>query len=228
MDLFLKGKGPEKVDFIIHQIKTKVQELELIMSKYFALAELYQLNLKIEEGDDEIHLSGQLASILSKCIHFYNSTNGGFNVAYETEDPEANFPFEIQDDILKRKSEYLFQLDLGGIGKGIALHEVRTILQLHEVRHYIISFGGSSIISKGYDLNPKGWDLAFRSEFGFDKKLVFKDEAASLSSTKSGTISCVKSSCPIEAEVLSSIDSHIHESKFLPFIKVQITFKTSV
>jgi len=54
------------------------------------------------------------------------------------------------------------QVDLGGIGKGLALDRLAALLREREVQAALVHGGRSSVLALGSPPGKDGWDLAFR------------------------------------------------------------------
>ena len=119
------------------------------------------------------------------------------------------------------------KLDFGGIGKGVALKEVVAFLKTEGVNSAFLSFGESSVAGIGSHPFGEGWPVSIaqsEENFNQDKVLLLCDEFLSVSGMQkmeNGSIphiynpikKClvgkdetvmVKSSCPVEAEALST------------------------
>ena len=115
-------------------------------------------------------------------------------------------------------------IDLGGIGKGIALERIDQILSAKGVNHAFISFGESSILAKGRHPYGNCWKLGIRhiddnslNVYAFELKDLslstsgnHSSESKDIINPKTGhapdevcTVSVVSKS-PTEAEVLST------------------------
>ncbi len=212
------------LDAVFLQIENVVKELELVLSMYNCDAELYQLNENAFK--EPFRVSVKLFEIVEKCIDFHSKTNGCFNVGYKA---SGILKLVLAEQLLLNKDELTIeytakevQLDFGGIGKGIALCEIAALLKEFDVSNAFISFGGSSIITRGRHPYGDFWPLAL--EDGRNTTLKLNDSALSISGfhqqngktqthiidPQTGELKHrlklveVKMNCPIEAEVLST------------------------
>lgn len=221
--LWCKNQGTS-LDSVFLQIENIVRELELMLSMYNCNAEIYQLNKSAFEVP--IKVSEKLFKVVEKCIDYHNKTRGYFNIGYKA---SGIARLELAEQLLLDKDELSIEytskevhLDFGGIGKGIALSEIAALLIELDLSNVFISFGGSSIITRGRHPYGDFWPLAL--EDGRNTSLKLNDSAVSISGfhqqnekaqthiidPKSGELKHrlklveVKMNCPIEAEVLST------------------------
>jgi thiamine biosynthesis lipoprotein ApbE len=113
-------------------------------------------------------------------------------------------------------------IDLGGIGKGILLREADKVLTCYTVANCFISFGGSSILTRGSHPHGDGWPLALRNTSDNAYTFYLHNHAVSISESNPGgseahiihpasrkkvdnnRLTFVQSTCPVIAEVLST------------------------
>lgn len=146
---------------------------ERIMSCYDPRAEVYQLNER--DPNDYAHVSPELFEILKECGHYHQLTNGYFDIGLrkfkENPDlipfPDVKFGIETiqinnEKQLIKLGSEFT-AIDLGGIGKGVLLREINNVLTENSVTNCFISFGGSSILTRGSHPHGSGWPVSLRA-----------------------------------------------------------------
>ena len=164
---------------------------ERIMSCYDPQAEVYQLN---EKAITEYYpISRELLEILKECRHYHQLTNGYFDIGLRKfkqnpdliPSPDVKFGIETiqinnEKQLIKLGSEFT-AIDLGGIGKGILLREINNVLTENSVTNCFISFGGSSILTRGSHPHGSGWPVSLRNDNNPDYTFYLKNNAASIS-----------------------------------------------
>jgi thiamine biosynthesis lipoprotein len=76
------------------------------------------------------------------------------------------------------------RLDLGGIGKGYAIDQLKNILQQQQKPNALLNFGQSSIWALGSPPNARGWRLLVQRPDGEPAGVVtLRDQAISISGT---------------------------------------------
>ncbi len=225
LDVVLWSKNKStSLDDVFLQIENIVTEVELMLSMYDSNAEVYKLNNNAFVKP--LKVSKKLFRIIEKCISYYNDTKGYFNIGYKASGiARLNLAEQLLLDTKAKTISFTskeVQLDFGGIGKGIALRQVGKLLKEVNISNAFISFGGSSIITRGRHPYGDFWPLAL--EDGKNTSLELNDHAVSISGfhqqngkiethitdPKTGELKHrlklveVKMNCPIEAEVLST------------------------
>lgn len=214
----------QSIDFhlLFNAVEGIVKNIENILSKYDTGAEVYSLNENAAES--AVQISTKLFAYIEDCIRFHDQTNGYFNIGYEaTSTTGLKLADQLILDLTRRTIEYTseeVELDFGGIGKGIALSEIALFLKKEKVANAFISFGGSSILTKGKHPYGDYWPLTL--DDGKNKKLCLNDSAISISgfhgdnqtnhvaNPTTGEFEHrlqqvqVQLNCPIKAEVLST------------------------
>jgi len=235
MDLVFWGKEGGSFQEAAEGISSRMGQLELLLSKYDERAELYQVNQVA--FDTPCTLSDELFSIISLCRDFHELTLGYFDISLGkvyhdrkkenlglTQEGNA-FSDRVLLDAARQSLRLAYpdtELDLGGIGKGIALKEIDPILTSFGVEHAFISFGGSSILARGRHPHGEYWPFALEdgtSDPGWklnndfisvSKSRLASGKGSHILNPKSGSkVSAercvvVKSKDPVLAEVLST------------------------
>ncbi len=181
--IYMQTEDSEIPEEILGQIVELEQEL---LSWRLDTSELYQINEsgKTEEG---IPLSEELEGILEECLKVSNASEGAFDItlgdvvqlwdidrwAGETDTSGYRPPDEkeVQEKLaatgyesLQLENGSLFfakevRLDLGAVGKGIALDYIREYLRQQEhVTGAVISVGGS-ILTYGSKPDSTSWKV---------------------------------------------------------------------
>lgn len=163
---------------------------EKIMSCFDPKAEVYQLNVKAE--NDYHPVSSVLFEIIKECRQYHQLTHGYFDIGLrkfkENPDlipaPGEKYGIETiqlnDEKQLVQLGSALTAIDLGGIGKGILLREIDKVLAANSVINCFISFGGSSILTRGSHPHGSGWPVSLRTE-NPDYTFYLTNHAASIS-----------------------------------------------
>jgi thiamine biosynthesis lipoprotein ApbE len=77
-------------------------------------------------------------------------------------------------------------LDFGGIGKGMALDEVSAMLDEMGIKNAFISFGGSSILTRGHHPHGNYWPFSFQNPTIGQEIWKLNNDAISVSCAEQG------------------------------------------
>lgn len=150
-----------------------VENWEACLSNYRSGAELQILNAMAHER--ELKISEPMARALDICAHYNSLTFGLFDPAVS--DGGSRWT-DVKRDSEKQSIRFAntgLRLDMGGIGKGIALEDVVLFLKSEGVTDAFLSFGESSLAGIGKHPHGDGWLVG--SEEGF----LLRDEFLSVS-----------------------------------------------
>jgi thiamine biosynthesis lipoprotein ApbE len=238
-----------RFEMVVWGIDTKISEiafkeavesthqLELVLSFYDQNSETFKLN---STGfHNKVKVSKQLWNYLLMANTYADKTHSFFNVALgnvynklkkngwvDLKEPKAFselVKLDFEDESIKLLEPDV-AIDFGGIGKGIALKETERILQKFNIENVFVSFGESSILTKGRHPHGKYWPFSLKVEHA-DFEIKLKNDAVSISNAKQWVngenrlhiinpqnynsltnekMVIVQSSDPIDAEVLST------------------------
>jgi len=220
MDIILWGETKEVSDEVYNSIKQTVNSLELVLSKFNPIAETYRLN------QNAIHqpfiASSALFSTLHDCFNYFDKTKGYFDVAYQFKGKSNGALSDfIKLDVFNQSVSFKnnnIELDFGGLGKGIALKQVDEILSQYCISNACISFGESSILTRGSHPYGDYWPFSFQEASGIQRSLKLNNVFLSISGLHNGAkhiycngtksintfTVCIRADNPVEAEVLST------------------------
>lgn len=209
-------------DGLFAKMENIVIEVELMLSRYNTNAEVFQLNQQGKECP--VHVSDKLFKCIEQSLVFSKKTNGYYNIGYEA---SGSSHLQLAEQLVLNREHKTLEftseevvLDFGGIGKGIALKEIALLLEKEQVHNAFISFGGSSILTRGRHPYGDYWPLTLQD--GRDTHFKLNNTALSISgfhekgdgehviNPKTGELKHklkqveVQITCPIEAEVLST------------------------
>ena len=180
--VLLPGMGDSEADRLFQSIKTEVLRIENKISRFLPTSDLSFINKKAAEHP--VYLDDEMFDIIKTCIQYFKQTDGRFDVTlrplmnYWSHDnspnPNLNKLEELRsslgtdaihiDDADRTVSfeHPEVEIDLGGFGKGYALTRVDDILTHHEVEHLFLSFGESSILTRGSHPAGPHWKIGLK------------------------------------------------------------------
>lgn len=195
---------------LAHAIECHVVEHEQLMSR-FGDGSLAEINARAFA--EAVRVPEALWDILVQCRAHWQKTNGLFDIALGRMnevvfgDDEQTIRFAAPDVVL----------DLGGVGKGIALKGVERLLREAGVASALVSFGESSILGLGCHPAGAPWPVSLAK--APQTVLALQDQSLSVSGqggrhhiidprtgdwAEGPALAVVVAPCPIDAEVLST------------------------
>lgn len=221
---------------LAERVEKIVEDWERCLSAYRTDAELYQLNSFA--ADREIKISKILSDVLDTCDLYHRKSGGLFDPAVNQNKSSWK---ELQRYPENRSVFFAgphVKLDMGAIGKGLALEDVVAFLRKEGIKNAFLSFGESSLAGMGNHPHGEGWLVESGSA------ILLKDEYLSVSGLqdqpgeeKEGSGAhiyhplkgrlilskrrvLVKCASAVEAEVLSSC-SYMADDREFEKIKIQ-------
>ncbi|GJM63238.1 FAD:protein FMN transferase [Persicobacter diffluens] len=203
------------------EVQQCVQALEQILSRYQQSAEVFQLNRTAASGSQAV--SPVLFEYLQQSVSLYERTERLFNIGYQAHKPLTDCLLLDPRGYRVFFEEDSLSLDFGGIGKGIALKNVATILEKYRIENAFVSFGGSSVLTRGRHPYGDCWLFDLR-KYQWEDPLKMTDSALSISGDQyydqgdqlhiinpqskrkqhRHQLVVVQHHCPMEAEALST------------------------
>lgn len=201
LDIVLWGIDREFAETVSDRIFAQIKQLQKVLDRFDPASETFRVNQSAYL--EEMKVSPVLFEIIKRGVKEFHRTQGYFNIfagsAYASlretgkSSPsilKVNFPEEMLTvDKSKKSVRFLHQnvsLDFGGIGKGLALDEVSSILDEMEIRNAFISFGGSSILTRGHHPHGNFWPFSFQEENMDQEIWPLNNDAVSVSSAEQG------------------------------------------
>jgi thiamine biosynthesis lipoprotein len=234
VDMIFPEMTEPAADALFKKIRAEALILENLLSDYDPSAETYMLNEKARH--QWMPVSDRLWDILKECMRFHVLTKGYFDIgsgwskkaiAGTTGASETGIRLLETDENQKRIRFAApgIALDFGAIGKGLLLRETDKLLTKNGVENCFISFGGSSVLTRGHHPHGNCWLVDFRTRSDTNPVFCMHDDFASFSQgTPDGMnatahilnpytnraegqlrISGVQADCPVIAEVVSTV-----------------------
>lgn len=234
MDMIFPGMTDQAADALFKKIQSEALALENLLSDYYPSAETCILNEKARH--QWVPVSDRLWDILTECRHFHGLTKGYFDIGSgwhkksftETAGASVTGVRLLETDERQRLIRFAapeIALDFGAIGKGLLLRETDKLLTQNGVENCFISFGGSSILTRGHHPHGDHWPVDFRSHLDMNPVFHMKNDFASFSQGTPNEmnatahivnpytnrtegnfrISGVQADCPVIAEVVSTV-----------------------
>lgn len=233
LDIVLTDVDVELGEQACSEVYKQAEEFEMMLSCHNPDAEIYQLNEKALHG--YVPVSTTVFNVLLECRQFHQLTKGYFDTGLKNfksnsvanNDLHITFGFkaiEINDE--KQAVKFWTDktaIDLGGVGKGILLREADKILSRFNITNCFISFGGSSILTRGTHPHGNGWPVSLREGINSDFTFYLGNHAASFSESyqegqntahiihpkhlkpvDNRRLTFVQAYCPVISEVLST------------------------
>lgn len=187
LDLVLPAVGQVRGDALLSRIAFGLEQWEQALSIYRAESSAMLLNRQIAKTQSATVHDPLLWQALQFADRGYHLTQGWFNIAcgrlYSAYKQNANtdhaaveayanaqLRLEIPQRRVSVDNAYAL-LDFGGLGKGLALDEVKQLLLEAGVKSGFISFGESSILALGHHPNSNNWPIAVNHPINENQRL---------------------------------------------------------
>jgi thiamine biosynthesis lipoprotein len=234
LDMIFPGLTEQAANDLFKKIQSEAHVLENLLSDYDPSAETCILNEKARH--QWVPVSDRLWDIMTECRHYHDLTKGYFDIgsgwhkkAFSgTTGSSVTGMRLLETDERQRRIRFAapeIALDFGAIGKGLLLRETDKLLTQNGVESCFISFGGSSILTRGHHPHGNHWPVAFRSPSDLNPVFQMNDDFASFSqgipdgmnatadivnpytnqTEGNFRISGVQADCPVIAEVFSTV-----------------------
>ena len=161
--MVIPGMDDGRGEKLARGAEQRVEEWEQRLSAFRSGAELQIINELASQR--VLKVSEPLGRILDICDHYNSLTRGLF-------DPAVNQNNSNWEDVILDREEGTIhfaspgvKLDMGAIGKGIALDDVVVYLRGEGVKDAFLSFGESSIAGMGKHPHGEGWLVGFGEGF---------------------------------------------------------------
>ena len=185
LDVILWGLKRPIAHSIYQDMLNEVNRLEGILSHFNKDSPVSRINTNA--GRQAVEVSEELFAVLSECRKYWELTDGLFDITALPLIQIYKFPGyknpEHQNDAIGHALKitgmnkmrldrehgrvYLekegMQIDLGGIGKGIALEHIDRILTNRAISNAFVSFGESSVLARGRHPYGDCWKTGIRN-----------------------------------------------------------------
>ncbi|RKD90322.1 FAD:protein FMN transferase [Mangrovibacterium diazotrophicum] len=247
LDLVLIEVSETIATEICRTVKQDVFRLEKLLSRFDREGETFAVNQTAQHRWTSV--SDELWDILQECERFKEQTLGYFNIGLGHFKGKAGATLKSltgeELGYMKPQIEYdhngrsirfanrFTSLDFGAIGKGFLLKKLKSTLADFGVANCFVSFGGSSILTKGKHPSGNAWPVSFRNGKGNQQVFHLNDHTVSISGARQGKQQCyhivnpntlkfeirsrlavVQDECPVRAEVLSTALVAANKSEF--------------
>ena len=261
LDLVLIEVSDLTATEIKQTVTRDLNRLEKLLSRFDPEAETFAINQKAQKQWTSV--SDELWDILQECERYSRLASGYFNIGLgmfkknvemmlnglpgdEAACPTPQIEFDLSDRRI-RFANHFTSLDFGAIGKGLLLKRIKASLEESGIENCFVSFGGSSILTKGRHPSGHAWPVSFRDGCGGQHVFYLNDHAASISGARQGKEqSChiinpktltletssrlvfIQDECPVRAEVLSTALVAAEEHNFEQIVRQFKPQKVSV
>ncbi len=220
---------------VFSEMDEQISQLEKDLSHYDEKSPVTAVNKNA--GVKEVPVPQTVIKALKTCRAHFEATHGLFDITmserreYEPAGSSASnnrsgftqLEFSEENRTVHVKDRGA-QVDFGAIGKGMALELVEDIIDKYEIENILVSFGESSILTRGHHPHGKKWqigisdihdDTVHRTSFDMQNHALSTSghtprNEGNLRHPKTGrppstyqTVSVLASS-PVESEVLST------------------------
>lgn len=189
LSMVLPATEPREGAHLARETEALLVEQERMMSRFIADGDLATVNRGAAHGP--VQVPDGLWEVLEACRRHHELTGGAFDIAQGSQRAGHSMHM-VHVDAGARTLQFGapgIQLDLGGIGKGIALDRVRQLLLDRGVSQAFLSFGESSIAVIG--THPAGdcWPVGVEDLFEPGRSLHrfdLRDSSMSTSGNREG------------------------------------------
>lgn len=164
LDMVIPNEETGKCEKVYHQIQQKTLGLEAKLNYFNAQSTVSHINR--EANKRPLKIDDQTYRAVSIALEYHQMTNGAFDICKAAlkhnviEQTDVNINHGAEAILMNKidRSIYLsspgLKIDLGGIGKGLALEFAKDMLEQAGIKNALLSFGESSIMGLG--THPKG------------------------------------------------------------------------
>jgi thiamine biosynthesis lipoprotein len=176
MNVVLPHSDEELCERIYKMIKHEVERIEIKLSYFLPHSLVSEINNRAYEAD--LKVDSEMWQILKICLDYNRLTFGAFDITMrklvdfyklnsdldETELTSCMENIKLNDDLQSiRFLDDSTKIDFGGFGKGYALEKVQKLITDSPLESAFVSFGESSIITKGNHPSGKTWQVGINN-----------------------------------------------------------------
>lgn len=175
LDVLLVGGNSLSSTIVWDEIEMEVKRLDKMLNRFDTESDISLINR--EAGHYPISVSDEIWSILQDCQHYYELTEGYFDVTVQ------DFTKVLLSE--KDKSVFFFSetlhFDLGGYGKGYALSRIQQIVKRNGIGKALVNFGNSSVLAVGSHPHGAFWLVGIENPYTRERMADLKLCDSSLS-----------------------------------------------
>ncbi len=174
IDMVFPGMAEAVADEIVTRVSHESSLLESILDAYNPSSETWKVNASAPGQWTPV--SDRLWNILEECRRYHLLTRGFFDISLGRGGVETDN--RLQRIMFGKEN---VALDFGAIGKGLLLRETDRILTAMDVQNCFISFGGSSVLTRGHHPHGDHWPLTGRNREDGLPSFPMRNDCASFS-----------------------------------------------
>lgn len=184
-EMQLVGDDVEHLDAVAARIGEEIDRVERLLSRFDPASEIYRINRLASQ--QSVPISVELWEVLLQCRHWYQQTDGAFDVLHASTSLPADERWAaLELDVASRRVRFAqpgLALDFGAYGKGYALDRVSELLIHYSVPHALVHGGTSSVLARGNAPDSQPWRvrIARPQSPAVIADVVLTDEALSTS-----------------------------------------------
>jgi thiamine biosynthesis lipoprotein ApbE len=175
----------------------KVEQSELVLSRYHKDSELFNLNRKAL--NKPVQVSSGLWNAIQLSGVYYEKTLGYFDIRFgklydqlkSGVSPKGDSVLPFNETVVLNESLQTVKFcnenisfDFGGVGKGMALEAIASYIDKAEIQNAFISFGGSSILTRGSHPHGDYWPFSLVENKETNRIWQLNNHCISVSRTK--------------------------------------------
>lgn len=169
VELHLMHRDDRRIDDALDAVAEEIERVEQALSAHRPGAALHNLNLALGSATSASVGDDLLWEALTLAFEFSRESGGLFDPALGWRTLSGDgAPGQVRLDAANRTlitDRAGVRIDLGGIGKGLALDRLRPVLDTHGVVSGLISLGESSVLALGRHPHGPYWPLSAPDPF---------------------------------------------------------------
>ena len=177
LDVLLFGDNRQQLDVVWNNVEAELWRLEKMLNRFDKSSEVADVNHKAQFSS--VQLSDELWSIVNDCRHYYELTDGCFDVTLS----DFSKVVMMEESHSIGFDKYGLTLDFGGYAKGYALRYVRQCLDEAGITRALVNFGNSSVLAIGAHPYGESWPIGVEnpSTGAVMKTISLRDTSMSVS-----------------------------------------------
>lgn len=157
-ELFVPMDESAELETVFRQIADNTEQLEQQISKFIPGSETSLVNTG--SSSKPVEVNSFFFKLIEQCLVYYNLTGGYFSVCTGKNPLNTGFGItlnkETQSIALNNAGA---ELDLGAVGKGIAVEQALEMLKINGINTALINFGDSSVYGLGSHPHGDCWPV---------------------------------------------------------------------